>query len=126
MRVIDSSNMGLYSRCTEYYFLTRLIYYLKYHIQNRETPVSIRGSINELEKLYNELKKYNQNLKEPSEIFLNKDWTLKNFELYCEEVQETTSTNELFVKLKSNKSFENTIKEHYDFIDKHIVGKGNN
>ncbi len=30
------------------------------------------------------------------------------------------------LKLKSNKSFENTIKEHYDFIDKYIVGKGNN
>lgn len=39
--------------------------------------------------LYNELKKYNQNLKEPSEIFLNKDWISKNFELYCEEVQKT-------------------------------------
>ena len=32
--------------------------------------------------------------------------------------------NEL--KTKNNKSFENIIKEHYEFIDKHIVGKGNN
>lgn len=39
--------------------------------------------------LYNELKKYNQDLKEPSELFLNNNWTLKNFESYCEEVQET-------------------------------------
>ena len=31
--------------------------------------------------------------------------------------------NEL--KIKNDKSFENIIKDYYDFIDKHIVGKGN-
>lgn len=37
MRVIDSSNMGLYSRYTECYFLTRIINYIKQHISKRMT-----------------------------------------------------------------------------------------